>query len=397
MFILVSGCIIGRTVFQWLQNQVSTKCNDQQTLPNNVKHWSLLMQKRGGLNIDNLNMTLRDYNDLWKEIDNQRVLFHPTIAPDGHIVEEEFKRHRSELSIIIDNNILIDLISLCRNGYLNDKERMRSTASLMLWVELYKLSMTSGQAMQEKAARFDSTALLDDFSIFKRLWNDYSPQQWQLLRHGDIAELPIIDGNSVIKSDVSIYMEKPDAYYQAYASVLKIVSLLRDGNHNGFQRARSFIEWSYNNTRVSKYIIAYGLLLLMGKEEGIKVPKKAFSTNVTEVFKGCENQAWDLASISAWSQLLYMKEQGIIPDMYMFATRDMMLKRILEAVIKSNDMMPLFQSVFNRRELNEILDIISKLRTQEKNEKLDSLINPDSLRLLALSEENNLKKIISSY
>ena len=137
-------------------------------------------------------MTDRDFKHLWEEINDQRILFHTTIAPEGHLVLEEFFSHKTELSIIVDNNILIDLIGLCRNGRLKDTKRMRDLASFMLWIEINRLSVSSGQALQEKAAHIDSVALSCDFSTFKHIWSAYSPQQWQSLRHGDIVELPII-------------------------------------------------------------------------------------------------------------------------------------------------------------------------------------------------------------
>lgn len=341
-------------------------------------------------------MTDRDFKHLWEEINDQRVLFHPTIAPDGRLVLAEFFSHRTDLSIIVDNNILIDLIRLCRNGRLKDTERMRSMASFMLWVEINRLSVSSGQALQEKAAHIDSATLSYDFSTFKNIWSAYSPQQWQLLRRGDVAELPTIDHSSVIESDMSKFIEKPDAYYHAYSSVLKIVTLLRDSKYDGFQRAKAFIEWSYNNLTISKYTIAYGLLLLMGKENGVKAPKKAFSVNFADVLLGCENQAWDLESVSSWSQLLAMKDQGIIPDIYIFATRDDMLKRIIMSTIKSNDMLSLFQHLFNKKELIEILNLISRLQTQDRLNKLDSMMKSDYLHSLAFSEEENLKKIMGA-
>ncbi|MBQ7614313.1 MAG: hypothetical protein IJU77_04655 [Butyrivibrio sp.] len=192
-------------------------------------------------------------------------------------------------------------------------------------------------------------------------------------------------------------MEKPDAYYHAYSSVLKIVTLLRDYKYDGFQRAKAFIEWSYNNLAIAKYTIAYGLLLLMGKENGVKAPKKAFSVNFADVLTGCKNQAWDLESVSSWSQLLTMQDQGIIPERYIFATRDDMLKRIIMSTIKNNDMMPLFQRLFNRRELIEILNLITRLKTQDRLNKLDSMMNSDYLHSLALSEEENLKKIMEAH
>ena len=74
-----------------------------------------------------------------------------------------------------------------------------------------------------------------------------------------------------------------------------------------------------------------------------------------------------------------------------------MLKRIIMSTIKNNDMMPLFQRLFNRRELIEILNLITRLKTQDRLNKLDSMMNSDYLHSLALSEEENLKKIMEAH
>ena len=132
-------------------------------------------------------------------------------------------------------------------------------------------------------------------------------------------------------------------------------------------------------------------------ENGVKAPKKAFSVNFADVLTGCKNQAWDLESVSSWSQLLTMQDQGIIPERYIFATGDDMLKRIIMSTIKNNDMMPLFQRLFNRRELIEIHNLITRLQTQDRLNKLDSMMNSDYLHSLALSEEENLKKIMEAH
>ena len=342
-----------------------------------------------------LEMTDQDLCNLWEDINAQRILFHPIIAPEGRIVLKSFSLHRTELSIIADNNILIDLIKLCLNGSLEDTKRMKDIASLMLWVEINGLSISAGQALQEKAASLELSLLSKDFSIFQHIMSDYTPQQWYLLRCGHITELPTLECDSHVDKNMTIYQEKPDAYYQAYASVLRIVSLLREEKYDGFQRAKAFIEWTYNNTTIAKYIMAYGILLLTEREKGIKAPKKAFNANLPEVLNGCQNQAWDLQSVSAWSQILYMKEKESIPEMYMFATRDETLKRIIVAVIQSDDLMTFFRKIFNRKELNEIVALVSELQTQDRKRRLDSFMDREYLRELSIFEEENLKKTIN--
>ena len=44
--------------------------------------WNCECAKKGGCSIDYLEMTDMDFNNLWEEISDQRVLFQPTIAPD---------------------------------------------------------------------------------------------------------------------------------------------------------------------------------------------------------------------------------------------------------------------------------------------------------------------------
>lgn len=349
--------------------------------------------------MDFLQISIQELNDLWNVIDNNRVLFHPIIAPDGQIDRVSLRAlhcKQNDCIIIVDNNILIDLIRISREGCLKDQGRTKFMASLMLWVEINRLSVSSGQALQEKAAFLDTAVLSNEFSSFQHLWSDYTPGQWQSLYRGEIDSLPITTQSISVDTDMSIYTDKPDVFYYTYASVLKIVSLMRDAKLSRFERTKEFVHWSCDNTAIGKYVLAYGILLLMGREEGIQAPKKANSSNIEEVLKGCVNQAWDLESLSSWSQLLDMKEKGILSETFIFATMDKMLKKLITAGLWGFDLLPFLQRAFSRTELQEILSITSQLQSQERKNRLNHLMDRDHLCRLAADEENKLRSMVGS-
>ena len=150
---------------------------------------------------------------------------------------------------------------------------------------------------------------------------------------------------------------------------------------------------TYRKTIVSKYNIAYACLLFLNKEEGIKTPKKANSKNLNAVLAGCRNQAWDLGNINSWNQLLDMNDKGMIPDLFCFATQDVLLKRVIECCVKSNDLYPFFEEVFNARELKEIMELISDL--QSNRIIRNDIQEVPYLQGLVLQEENLLREALA--
>ena len=348
--------------------------------------------------MDFLEISIEELKGLWDAMDCHRVLFHPVIAPDGQINRMAFRElHNSQddCIIIIDNNLLIDLVKLNREGCLRDTKRMKFVAMLMLWVEINRLSMTSGQALQEKAVALDSTALSADYSAFREIWANYTPQQWFSLWRGVDSRLPVKKSPGILEFDMSKYQEIPDAYYYTYASMLRLVILLRDNTLHRFDRAKAFIEWSYQNTLIGKYVLAYALLLFMEKDQGIKVPKRANSNNIDEILNGCKNQAWDLEGLSTWSQLLDLKERGEITETFIFATEDELLKKVIMSVVRHHDMSPLLRHVFSRAEYQEVIELVAKENTEERLKRRDSFVDKQYLHELVEHEEKVLRGIVS--
>lgn len=349
--------------------------------------------------MDFLQISIEELNDLWKTIDQHRVLFHPIIAPSGQIDQialSELHHSQDDCIIIIDNNLMVDLVKLTREGCLRDTQRMRFVASLILWVEINRLTISSGQALQEKAVSSDSEALSADYSAFKYIWEDYTPQQWLLLWRGTLSRLPVKEHKGDAKHNMSKYQDTPDTFYYAYASMLRLVILLRDTTLSRFERTKAFISWSYQNTIIGKYVLAYALLLLMGKEQGIKAPKNANSKSIDRVIDGCKNQAWDLESVSAWSQLLDMKERGVIFETFVFATEDELLKKIIMSVVEHHDMTPLLSHIFTRTEYQEVMQLVAEVNTEERLKKRDSFADTQYLLKLIEHEERELKDAFSS-
>lgn len=111
---------------------------------------------------------------------------------------------------------------------------------------------------------------------------------------------------------------------------------------------------------------------------------------------GCANQAWDLASLSSWSQLLDMKERGRLYETFLFATMDEMLKKIIVSGLWGMDMLPFLHRAFNSTELRDVLVITSQLQSEERKRRLDHLMNRDYLCELAANEESRLRVIVEA-
>lgn len=122
--------------------------------------------------MDFLQMKQGDLEQIWAKINENQFIFHPSLSPYGQIDIGPFLHQRfsrKPIEIIIDNNLFIDLVKLCQRGSLTDEKRMRFIASFMLWVELNRLNVTAGVALQEKADNQDNLALSHDFSVFQAL------------------------------------------------------------------------------------------------------------------------------------------------------------------------------------------------------------------------------------
>lgn len=342
-----------------------------------------------------LHMTDVELMGIWQDLNSFQIIFHPDYAPNGKLDQSwiaPWTHTREACSLIVDNNIYIDLIKVCRDGKLPSAEMTRRIALLMLWVEMHGFTMTAGMALQEKYSSLDEVVLSDEYSIYESLWKQYTPQQWFDLYKGRITELPKLSCKAHAEHDMSAYSERFPSYYHAYASMLHLVVLLRNTKLSGLDRVVDFLNWTYDNTIVSKYVTAYAILLFMERDAGIKSPKKAYSNNVSAIFNGCKNQAWDLSSVGSWSQMLSMHADGIIPESFLFATQDELLKKVIMCCVKRHDLNHLFSMTFNVREQKELDSLFCE--KQHRITRPDAF-DVDHLLDLVRCEENTLLKMIT--
>jgi len=97
----------------------------------------------------------------------------------------------------------------------------------------------------------------------------------------------------------------------------------------------------------------------LGCYENIKAPKNANSKDVEKVIAGCENQAWDISYLTHWSTLYEYPDE--YPEEFMFATNDILLKRIF--IYKNNPYgwNGVLSNVFPKKEYCELAEFIGKI------------------------------------
>ena len=100
---------------------------------------------------------------------------------------------------------------------------------------------------------------------------------------------------------------------------------IRDQTKRPVEKVQEFVQWMYDYLLVSEYLLTYIIMLFTGQEY-IKAPKNANSDDLEKIVAGCENQAWDIAYLTNWSTLYSDTEN--YPEEFLFATNDVLLKRI---------------------------------------------------------------------
>lgn len=347
--------------------------------------------------MDILKLTDNDFVNIWRNISNKQLVFHPEISANGRFTIRDFlnwKMHKTTCCVAIDNNILIDIVKICTSGCLPDRQRTSDIALLILWVEMNKMSMTAGLALQEKSQSLSNDMLRYEVGIFKKLWEFYSPQQWFDLYKGYINKLPCIDIYTDINNDISVYTDAPETFLQAYASMIHLVYLLRNIELSTFERIKYFFKWTYEKTLVSKYIVAYAVLRFMNRD-GINGPRKAFSADPDTILEGCRNQAWDLCDVNAWNQMLFRENTGEIKETYLFATQDQLLKRIITSTIACDDLCPFLKKVFTEHteDYNTLMLLVSEWSRRIPR---DDVMSKNYLEDLIHQEEKLLRDAILS-
>lgn len=334
-----------------------------------------------------------DINFIWNTIQNQQIIFHPDMAPEGKINYDIFaatKRNKA-LTLFIDRNILSSLLEFCEMGSLKNKGESQLIGVIMAWTILNNIPISAGLAIRERASQLHSQEKgLVELQKFLEVFEVYPGQMWLQVAEGRLTEIPPIKYSNSLTQNITVnYSDGGDHYDMAFASLLHAVWLYRDRSKKPVEKVQEFVQWMYDYLLVSEYLLVYVIMLFTG-QNNIKAPKYANSDDLERIVAGCENQAWDIAYLTNWSTLYSDTEK--YTEEFLFATQDALLKRIFINCNTPYRVNGLLFTVFHRKEYIQLTDYIEdRIRTRIKPDFGD---NPRTYFQKLIKEEKQKLKIL---
>ena len=296
---------------------------------------------------------------IWNTIQNQQIIFHPEIAPEGKIKYDIFAatKRRKTLTLFVDRNILSSLLKFCEIGSLKNKGESQLIGVIMAWAIFNDMPISAGMAIKERAFQLRSQEKgLVELQKFLEIFEVYPGQMWLQVAEGQLAEIPPIKYSNTLAQNISVnYADGGDHYDMAVASLLHAVWLYRDQTKRPIEKVREFIQWMYDYLLVSEYLLVYVIMLFTG-QNNIKAPKHANSNDLGKIVAGCKNQAWDIAYLTNWSTLY--SDTDKYSEEFLFATNDILLKRIFVNCNTPFGVNGLLFNVFHKKEYNQLMDYI---------------------------------------
>lgn len=338
-----------------------------------------------------------DLNFIWTTIQEQQLIFHPDIAPEGMIDYDKlfvYKRNKP-LVLLIDRNILSSLLTFCEKGHLKSQDEAQIVGLIITWAEINDIKISAGLAIRERASQLHSQEnALFELQKYFEVFAKYPGQMWLQVAEGQRTEIPPITYSKKLAQNITVdYTEGGDHYDMALASLLHIVWLYRNQAMKPVDKLQEFFDWIYDYSLLGDYILVYAAMLFTGQEY-IKAPKHANSNDVGKIFAGCENQAWDFTYLTNWSVFYANTEEY---DMeFLFATNDILLKRIFVDTHGPGGCNGLFSAVFAEKDYNQIRNHIEKRMRNRKmpdfgdnpHRYFQKLIEEEKQRLLGLLGNN---------
>ena len=296
---------------------------------------------------------------IWNTIQNQQIIFHLEIAPEGKIKYDIFAatKRRKTLTLFVDRNILSSLLKFCEIGSLKNKGESQLIGVIMAWAIFNDMPISAGMAIKERAFQLRSQEKgLVELQKFLEIFEVYPGQMWLQVAEGQLAEIPPIKYSNTLAQNISVnYADGGDHYDMAVASLLHAVWLYRDQTKRPIEKVREFIQWMYDYLLVSEYLLVYVIMLFTG-QDNIKAPKHANSNDLGKIVAGCKNQAWDIAYLTNWSTLY--SDTDKYSEEFLFATNDILLKRIFVNCNTPFGVNGLLFNVFHKKEYNQLMDYI---------------------------------------
>lgn len=296
---------------------------------------------------------------IWNTIQNQQIIFHPEIAPEGKIKYDVFAatKRRKALILLVDRNILSSLLKFCEIGSLKNKGESQLIGVIMAWAIFNNMPISAGMAIKERAFQLHSQEKgLVELQKFLEIFDAYPGQMWLQIAEGRLTEIPPIKYSNTLAQNIAVnYSDGGDHYDMAVASLLHAIRLYRDQTKRPVEKVYEFIQWMYDYLLVSEYLLVYVIMLFTG-QDNIKAPKHANSNDFGKIVAGCENQAWDIAYLTNWSTLYSDTEK--YSEEFLFATNDVLLKRIFINCNTPYGVNGLLFNVFHKKEYNQLMDYI---------------------------------------
>lgn len=339
-----------------------------------------------------------DMNFIWDTIQQQQIIFHPEIAPFGKFNLDRFyeTKRKKPIVLFVDRNILSGLLNFCEKGSLKDKGESQILGLIMTWTEMNDIAISAGPAVQERATQTQNQEEgLRELKKFLEIFDAYPGQVWLKVAEGQLTEIPPVAFSGALAENISTnYSDGCDHYFMMVATMLHIVNLYRRCNMKPVDKVMAFLKWTYDYLLLSQYALVYAVLLFTA-QDGIKVPKGANTDNIDRIVAGCENQAWDITYLSNWSTL-YSNTQNYSEE-FMFATNDILLKRIFVNTHGPNGVNGLLYEVFSKKDYHKLCDYIEdrmKHRIKpdfgrESQVYFKNLIEKEKAEVVELLHDNN--------
>lgn len=332
---------------------------------------------------------------IWRELQRQQIVFHPTIAPDGVFNSQLFfdALEAKPFCLFVDRNILSSLLQFCKNGHLKNAEEAKRIGILMIWTRLYNIEISAGLAVQERAYQLHSQMdALFELQHFFDVFDQYPLQTWLQVATGQLTEIPQMAFSEKPACGISVdYSEAGEHYEMAVASLLHMVWLYRNNDATPFEKIRDFYLWLYDNILISEYLLVYAAMLFTNQPK-IKAPKHAMSNSIKAIVAGCENQAWDISYLTNWSTLYSAPQQ--YDEEFLFTTNDNLLKRIFINTNDHHKLDEMLSSALLPREHDRLIGFIAEKQSnrvkpdfgENPSVYFQSLIESEIDRLLSLPE-----------
>lgn len=300
-----------------------------------------------------------DIDFIWNTIQEQQVIFHPNIAPEGNIDYTKFFASKREKPFIlfIDRNILSSLLKFCERGSLKNKGESQLVGLIMTWAQLNDIAISAGLAVMERASQLKSQEEgLIELQKFMETFDAYPSQMWLEVAEGRLTKIPLLTYSQKPAQNITVdYADGGDHFDMAFASLLHVVQLYRNPTIKPVDKVQKCFQWMCDHLLVSEYLLAYVAMLFAG-QDGIKAPKHANTNDIEKIVAGCQNQAWDIAYLTNWSTL-YSNTIEYDAE-FLFATNDILLKHIFINTNAPDGLNRLLFAVFSQKDYNQLMDFI---------------------------------------